>query len=72
MPKLMQIVVNGKRYNSISAAWRELAPPGLPEITVRKRLELGWEPDDAFSIPAIEPEKRRINKLRRLLEDIIK
>lgn len=42
------IVVNGKLYNSISAALKQL---GLlsKESTVRRRLREGMKPDDAFS-----------------------
>ncbi len=59
-PLHIQVVVNGTTYNDVRSAWREESPEGLPEITVRKRLEMGWEPDDAFSMPAIEPQLRRL------------
>lgn len=53
------ITVNGNTYNSIAAAWREESPEGLPQITVRVRLKMGWHPDDAFTLPSIEPVLRR-------------
>ena len=53
------ITVKGNTYNSISAAWREESPDGLPEITVRVRLNSKWAPDDAFTIPSIDPVDRR-------------
>jgi len=59
MPEHKPITVGGVTYNNVRAAWRARAIEGLPEITVRKRLDMGWHPEDAFSIPPIEPELRR-------------
>ena len=47
-------------YKSISEAWRELSPKGLPEITVRWRLRHGWEASLAFMTPPIPPKERRV------------
>jgi len=59
-PLHIPVVVNGTTYNDVRSAWREVSPEGLPEITVRKRLDMGWHPDDAFSLPPIEPKLRRL------------
>jgi len=59
MPEHLPVVVNGKSYNNLREAWRTESPDGLPEITVRKRLIMGWTPEDAFSIAPIEPQLRR-------------
>jgi hypothetical protein len=60
MPNHIEVVVGGVTYNNIRAAWRATAPDELPEITVRWRLANGWHPDDAFTLPAIEPTLRRL------------
>ena len=60
MPNHIEITVNGNTYNNVRAAWRAEARPGLPEITVRARLNAGWEIDDAFAWPPIPPSLRRI------------
>ena len=59
MPEHKPVTVNKVSYNNVREAWRAQSPDGLPEITVRKRLDAGWEEDDAFSIPSIEPQLRR-------------
>ena len=59
MPEHKPVKVGKVTYNNIRQAWRELSPEGLPEITVRKRLQMGWEPDDAFQLTPIEPQLRR-------------
>lgn len=65
MPKLIQIMIGEDRYNSIREAWRAESPPGLPEITVRRRLAAGWEPVDAFKCRPVPPKDRRgFKKLR--------
>jgi len=66
MPNHIQIVVNGNTYNNVRAAWRAESPDNLPEITVRKRLTAGWNPDMAFSWPPVEAQFRRTNKDYRL------
>ena len=53
------VTFEGYTYNSISAAWRALSPPGLPQITVRWRLNDGWRLGPAFLTPPVEPELRR-------------
>jgi len=60
MPEHIPVVVNGVTYNTIRDAWRATSPDNLPEITVRKRLEMGWHPEDAFSLPSMEPQLRRL------------
>lgn len=59
-PNHIPVVVHGNRYNDVRSAWREESPSGLPEITVRKRLDMGWDTDDAFTLPVIEPQRRRL------------
>lgn len=60
MPNHIPVVVNGNTYNNVRAAWRAESPDGLLEITVRKRLTMGWLPDDAFLLyPVIAPQSRR-------------
>jgi len=59
MPNHIPVVVNGNSYNNVRDAWRAESPDELPEITVRKRLQMGWEPDDAFQLTPIEPQLRR-------------
>lgn len=66
MPNPIPVIVLGERYNTIREAWRAASPEGLPEITVRRRLAMGWTPDQAFIEPAVEPAKRRGHKLERL------
>ena len=56
---MIQIQVNNNTYKSIAAAWRELSPSGLPQITVRWRLKQGWEPYSAFLTPQVPAKKRR-------------
>jgi hypothetical protein len=60
MPNHIKVTVLGNSYNNVRAAWREVSPTGLPEITVRWRLKQGWNPDIAFTLPAIKPEERRL------------
>jgi len=59
MPQHILVRVNGIIYNNVRAAWRAQSPPGLPEITVRKRIASGWLIQDAFNLPAIPPQLRR-------------
>ena len=59
MPEHIRVTVYGVTYNNVREAWREVSPEGLPEITVRKRLELGWHPEDAFTLPPLPPTDRR-------------
>jgi len=61
----IQIRINNHTYNSISAAWRALSPPGLPMITVRWRLNNGWQKNLAFTTPRVEPAGRRQHKVIR-------
>jgi len=56
---MIPITIEGHTYNSISAAWRELSPAGLPMITVRKRIMAGWNPPDAFKTEAVPATMRR-------------
>jgi len=66
MPNHIPVTVNGVTYNNVREAWRATSPEGLLEITVRKRLELGWHPDDAFTLyPVIEPQARRAGHEQR-------
>jgi hypothetical protein len=60
-----QVKVLNDTYSSVSEAWRELSPEGLPEITVRWRLSQGWPTYQAFKTPPIEPELRRLHKAER-------
>ena len=60
MPRHIPVVVNGNTYNNVRQAWREESPEGLKEITVRKRLAMGWNPDIAFTLIAIIPQLRRL------------
>jgi|8_EtaG_2_1085327.scaffolds.fasta_scaffold07325_5 hypothetical protein len=57
---MISVTVNGNSYSSIAAAWREESPRNLPLITVRVRLKMGWTAKDAFTLPSIEPKKRRL------------
>ena len=59
---MIPVTVNGNTYKSISAAWRAESPEGLPMITVRVRLKMGWHPEDAFSLPSVAPVDRRTFK----------
>ena len=59
MPTPKPITVRGVRYNTIREAWLALAAGEIPEITVRKRLDMGWEPDDAFSVRPVPARDRR-------------
>lgn len=56
---MIPVEVNGHTYKSISAAWRELSPEGLPMITVRWRLRNGWPTKYAFTDGPIVPVMRR-------------
>jgi len=56
---MIPVTILGVTYNNLRTAWREVSPDGLPEITVRKRLKMGWTPEDAFTLPSIEPRLRR-------------
>lgn len=58
-PEHIKVVVKGVSYNDVRSAWRDVSPKNLPEITVRKRLEAGWDADDAFLTPPIPAELRR-------------
>jgi hypothetical protein len=60
MPNHIPVIVDGVTYNNVREAWREVSPEGLPEITVRKRLAMGWEPDIAFTLLPIPPQLRRL------------
>lgn len=62
---MKQVTFEGYTYNSISAAWRALSPPGLPMITVRWRLNEGWAKGPAFLTPPVEPTERRKFKKTR-------
>lgn len=55
---MRSITVNENTYNSISAAWRAESPDGLPEITVRGRLNAGWSTRMAFGLAPVEPRLR--------------
>lgn len=66
MPRSIPIVVHGVRYNTIRAAWEVLAAGAIPEITVRRRLTMGWEPEDAFSVRPVPPQDRRGFKALRV------
>lgn len=57
--KMIQINIGRDTYKSISSAWRALSPRGLAMITVRWRLNNGWNIKDAFLITAVEADKRR-------------
>ncbi len=59
MPNHIEVTVNGNNYNNVREECRSESPEGLPEITVRVRLKMGWEPDIAFTLPAIPPSLRR-------------
>ena len=59
MPEHKPVTIEGITYNNVREAWRAVSPDGLPEITVRKRLDMGWEPVDAFGLPPIPPTLRR-------------
>ena len=59
MPEHKPVKIGKKTYNNIRQAWRAISPKGLPEITVRKRLDMGWLPQDAFLLPPIPPVLRR-------------
>ena len=63
---MKQVTVNGNTYNSISEAWRELSPEGLPMITVRWRLKNGWPPYLAFLITPVAAAGRRTFKAKRV------
>jgi hypothetical protein len=56
---MIQINIGRDTYKSISSAWRELSPKSLPMITVRWRLNNGWNVRDAFLITPVDAEKRR-------------
>ena len=56
---MKQITVGKNTYRSISEAWRELSPEGLPEITVRWRLRKGWNALLAFTHMPVPPKDRR-------------
>ena len=59
---MKQITVGKNTYRSISSAWRELSPEGLPEITVRWRLKHGWSALLAFLTPPVPATDRRTFK----------
>lgn len=56
---MKQITVQGNTYTSITAAWRETGKV-VKLTTVRWRLREGWHPDDAFLLPLVDPEDRRM------------
>jgi len=60
MPEHIEVTVAGVTYNNVRQAWRELSPDGLPEITVRKRLDAGWPTLVAFTLAPLPPEMRRL------------
>lgn len=62
---MIQITIGVNTYNSISSAWRNESPDGLPMITVRWRLKNGWDLWDAFTFAPIEPIRRRGFKVIR-------
>ena len=55
---MIPVQVNNNTYKSISAAWREESPAGLPQITVRWRVREGWPTDIAFLLPQVPPAIR--------------
>lgn len=55
---MIPVQVNNNTYKSISEAWRETSPAGLPQITVRWRLNQGWDADIAFQLPTVPPAIR--------------
>ena len=55
MPEHIEVVIHKVTYNNVRSAWRAVSPKGLPEITVRKRLDAGWPADEAFLLEAIPP-----------------
>ncbi len=59
MPNHIEVTVQGITYNNVRQAWREVSPDGLPEITVRWRLNQGWDSDIAFTMLPIEATLRR-------------
>jgi hypothetical protein len=62
---MKSIKVLGNTYKSIAAAWRELSPETLKQITVRLRLRNGWHVDDAFTIPTVPARSRRTHRRYR-------
>ena len=58
-PTHISITVAGVTYNDIRAAWRDISPSDLPEITVRKRLAAGWPEYLAFTLLPMPAETRR-------------
>ncbi len=60
MPEHIEVTVAGVIYNNVRQAWREISPEGLPEITVRKRLDAGWPELAAFTLAPIPAPERRL------------
>lgn len=58
------VTVRGNTYTSITAAWREVSPPGLSLVTVRWRLNNGWTETDALTLGTVPAESRRMFKVR--------
>ena len=62
----IQIKVGNNTYSSIAAAWRAESVADLPLITVRWRLKEGWDTNDAFWMPPVDPKiRRKFKKIRR-------
>lgn len=66
MPTPKPITVRGTTYPSFRAAWFALGRGRIAEITARKRLALGWHPDDIFSVRPVPPRDRRGFKALRV------
>jgi hypothetical protein len=66
---MIPLKVGKNTYKSISAAWRALAPEGLPMVTVRWRLKNGWLPPEALLIGPVPATSRREFKQLRTSED---
>ena len=56
------ITVGNDTYTSSASAWRALSPDGLPQITVRWRLNNGWDALEAFTELPVPPIQRRTFK----------
>jgi hypothetical protein len=63
---MKQITIEGNTYKSISAAWRAESPQGLPQITVRWRLNNDWDAYNAFKTLPVAERLRRVWKDHRL------
>jgi hypothetical protein len=65
---MIPVTVGENTYKSVSEAWREESPKGLPMITVRWRLKNGWATYIAFKMPRIPAVDRRLYKVIREME----